>query len=47
MHLALTEERTHLGVFYESERPVFEEEERNFVSEHMDFELGRYLERFG
>lgn len=46
MHLALTEERVHLGVFYEEERPVFEEEERRFVSEPMEFDLGRYLQRF-
>jgi 2-oxoglutarate/2-oxoacid ferredoxin oxidoreductase subunit beta len=47
MHMALTEDKTHLGVFFESQRPVFEEEERNFVADKSEFDLGRYLERFG
>jgi 2-oxoglutarate ferredoxin oxidoreductase subunit beta len=44
--LALTEEKVHLGVFYQEERPVYEVEARQFETEAQPFDLLSYLQRF-
>jgi 2-oxoglutarate ferredoxin oxidoreductase subunit beta len=44
--LALTEEKVHLGVFYQEERPVYEVEARRFETEAQPFDLLSYLQRF-
>ena len=44
--MALTEEKVHLGVFYEEERPVFERRSREFEPEKQQFDLETYLKRF-
>jgi 2-oxoglutarate ferredoxin oxidoreductase subunit beta len=44
--LAATEEKVHLGVFYEEERPVFERTAREFEDERNEFVLDDYLKRF-
>jgi len=47
LHLALTEERVHLGVFYRDEaRTAFEERSREFAEEVAEFNLEEYLRRF-
>jgi len=46
IHLALTEEQVHLGVFYEEERPPFEEQSRRLVEEQTEFDVRQYLQRF-
>jgi 2-oxoglutarate ferredoxin oxidoreductase subunit beta len=47
LHLALTEEQTHLGVFYRDEsREAFEQRSREFVEEVGEFNLDEYLKRF-
>jgi 2-oxoglutarate ferredoxin oxidoreductase subunit beta len=47
LHLALTEERVHLGVFYRDEsQPVFEQRSREFAPEVGEFNLEEYLRRF-
>jgi 2-oxoglutarate ferredoxin oxidoreductase subunit beta len=47
LHLALTEERVHLGVFYRDEtRVAFEERSREFAEEVTEFNLKEYLARF-
>jgi 2-oxoglutarate ferredoxin oxidoreductase subunit beta len=47
LHLALTEERVHLGVFYRDEsREPFERRSRQFVREVSGFNLEEYLKRF-
>ena len=47
LHLALTEERVHLGVFYRDEsREPFEQRSREFVQEVSGFNLKEYLRRF-
>ena len=44
--LALTEEKVHLGVFYEEARPSFSRAVRQFEPERKQFDLAKYLERF-
>ncbi len=44
--MALTEEKVHLGVFYEEERAVFERTSRQFEPERQQFDLETYLKRF-
>ncbi|MEE8347308.1 MAG: 2-oxoacid:ferredoxin oxidoreductase subunit beta [Dehalococcoidia bacterium] len=44
--LALTEEKTHLGVFYEEERTALSKAVREFEPETKQFDLAAYLERF-
>jgi 2-oxoglutarate ferredoxin oxidoreductase subunit beta len=44
--LALTEEKVHLGAFYEEERPVFEQSAREFEAALQQFDLETYLKRF-
>ena len=44
--MAATEEKVHLGVFYEEDRPVFERTAREFESERSEFVLEEYLKRF-
>jgi 2-oxoglutarate ferredoxin oxidoreductase subunit beta len=44
--LALSEEKVHLGVFYEEERPSFSKVVRQFEPETKQFDLATYLERF-
>ncbi|MBI2912338.1 MAG: 2-oxoacid:ferredoxin oxidoreductase subunit beta [Chloroflexi bacterium] len=44
--MALTEEKVHLGVFYEEDRPVFERTSREFEPEKQQFDLETYLKRF-
>ena len=47
MELALTEERVHLGVFYQAERPVYELQVRELEPRREEFDLARFLqERF-
>jgi 2-oxoglutarate ferredoxin oxidoreductase subunit beta len=45
-HLALTEEKVHLGVFFREDRPVYEIEARQFEKELQTFDLASYLQRF-
>jgi 2-oxoglutarate ferredoxin oxidoreductase subunit beta len=44
--LALTEEKVHLGVFYEEERRALGKAVREFEPERKQFDLATYLERF-
>jgi 2-oxoglutarate ferredoxin oxidoreductase subunit beta len=44
--LAATEEKVHLGVFYEEERPIYERTAREFESQRQEFVLEDYLKRF-
>ncbi len=44
--LALTEEKDHLGLFYQEERPVYEQSAREFEPEQQQFDLETYLKRF-
>ncbi len=44
--MALTEEKVHLGIFYEEERPAFERTAREFETEKQQFDLETYLKRF-
>jgi len=46
IELALTEEKVHLGVFYEEERAVYERTAREFETEKQKFDLDTYLQRF-
>jgi len=47
LHLALTEERVHLGVFYRDEsKEPFEQRSREFVADASEFNLEEYLGRF-
>ena len=46
INLAATEEKVHLGVFYEEERAIFERTARAFESERNEFVLEDYLKRF-
>ena len=46
MEMALTEEKIHLGVFYQEERPVYERAAREFEPERQQFDLETYLKRF-
>jgi 2-oxoglutarate ferredoxin oxidoreductase subunit beta len=47
LHLALTEERVHLGVFYRDEsKEPFELRSREFVQDPVEFNLEEYLRRF-
>ncbi len=46
LDVALTEEKVHLGVFYEEERPVYSRVVRQFETEPKQFDLAEYLKRF-
>ncbi len=46
MDMAVTEEKVHLGVFYEEERSVFDRTTREFEPEKQQFDLETYLKRF-
>lgn len=46
MDMAVTEEKVHLGVFYEEERPVFDRTAREFEAQVQKFDLDTYLQRF-
>ena len=46
LEMAVTEEKVHLGVFYEEERPVYSRAVREFEPEPKQFDLAEYLERF-
>ncbi len=46
LELALTEEKVHLGIFYEEERPVYSRAVRQFEPEPKQFDLAEYLQRF-
>jgi len=47
LHLALTEERVHLGLFYRDDsREPFDQRSREFVEEVSEFNLEAYLKRF-
>ncbi len=46
MEMALTEEKVHLGVFYEEERPVYSSAARQLEPEPKQFDLAEYLQRF-
>jgi 2-oxoglutarate ferredoxin oxidoreductase subunit beta len=44
--MALTEEKVHLGVFYQEERQSFSTAVRQFEPEGKQFDLAEYLQRF-
>ncbi len=44
--LALTEEKVHLGVFYQEERPSLSKAVRQFEAERKQFDLAEYVQRF-
>ncbi|MBI1885336.1 MAG: 2-oxoacid:ferredoxin oxidoreductase subunit beta [Chloroflexi bacterium] len=46
IEMALVEEKVHLGLFYQEERPVYERRAREFEPEKQEFDLTAYLERF-
>jgi len=46
MSLVVTEDKVHLGVFYEEERPVFDRKAREFEPATAQFDLEDYLKRF-
>ena len=46
INLALTEEKVHLGIFYQEQRPVYETEARQFEKQPQPFDLSSYLRRF-
>ncbi len=46
INLALTEEKVHLGVFYQEERQSFGTAARKFEPEGKQFDLAEYLQRF-
>ncbi len=46
IEMALTEEKVHLGLFYEEERESFGKVIREFERERKQFDLATYLERF-
>ena len=41
----MTEERTHLGIFYQVERPVYEDRIFN-LTEQKPFDIQSYLQQF-
>lgn len=43
IHLALDKEREHMGVFYRSEQPVYEEQLRGLVKDQSPFSLQHHL----
>jgi 2-oxoglutarate ferredoxin oxidoreductase subunit beta len=48
LHLALTEDRVHLGVFYrDDESAAFDQRSRHLVEEVREFNIEEYLSRFG
>ncbi|HSP55596.1 MAG TPA: 2-oxoacid:ferredoxin oxidoreductase subunit beta [Dehalococcoidia bacterium] len=46
INLAANEEKVHLGVFYEEERPVYDRSAREFEPQRQEFILEDYLKRF-
>ena len=44
--LALTEEKVHLGIFYEEERASIERQAHEFEGEKQEFDLAAYLQKF-
>ncbi len=46
INLAANEEKVHLGVFYEEERPVYDRSAREFEPQRQEFVLEDYLKRF-
>jgi 2-oxoglutarate ferredoxin oxidoreductase subunit beta len=46
IEMALTEEKVHLGVFYQEDRPVYSKAVRQFEPEPKQFDLAEYLQRF-
>jgi 2-oxoglutarate ferredoxin oxidoreductase subunit beta len=46
INLAATEERVHLGVFHQEQRPIYEEQARHFVEEQTAFDMESYLQKF-
>jgi 2-oxoglutarate ferredoxin oxidoreductase subunit beta len=46
INLAATEERVHLGVFHQEQRPVYEDQARHFVEDQTAFDLESYLTKF-
>jgi 2-oxoglutarate ferredoxin oxidoreductase subunit beta len=46
INLAASEEKVHLGVFYEEERPIYEKAAREFEPQTQEFVLEEYLKRF-
>ncbi len=46
IEMALTEEKVHLGLFYEGERPVYDKASRELEPEKQGFDLETYLKRF-
>ncbi|HZP25659.1 MAG TPA: 2-oxoacid:ferredoxin oxidoreductase subunit beta [Dehalococcoidia bacterium] len=44
--LVLTEDNTHIGLFYEEERPVYEQQAHAFEAEKHEFDMAEYLQRF-
>jgi 2-oxoglutarate ferredoxin oxidoreductase subunit beta len=46
LEMALIEEKVHLGIFYEEERPVYSSAVRQFEPEPKQVDLAEYLKRF-
>jgi len=46
VELALTEEKVHIGLFYEEERQSFSKAVHEFEPRHREFDLDEYLQRF-
>ena len=46
VELALTEDKVHLGLFYQEQRPVYEQQAHQFEAEKQEFDLATYLQRF-
>jgi 2-oxoglutarate ferredoxin oxidoreductase subunit beta len=44
--LALTEDKVHLGIFYQEERSAYDQQARQFEAEKQNFDLASYLKRF-
>jgi len=44
--LALSEDKVHLGIFYEEERAIYEDQARQFEAEKQEFDASLYLQRF-
>lgn len=46
MNLALNEDKVHVGIFYQGNRPTFEVQQGGFVPEKRQFDTTAYLEQF-
>lgn len=46
MEMALTEEKVHVGLFYQGERPVYEDQFSRLAGEHRPFDIEGYLRQY-